>query len=459
MQPVLGDGRAHDDQTAGGLVLLYAPAFKDIPPAFPFDGDTVVIGREPPAGGLRIPQDAVSRLHARATRQGDGWVLSDLGSRNGTLVNGRAIREVALQTFDEVRIGDAIFKFVDAGAEQYRPYRIDGALIDETGLEPHPALIGGLRIRTLAAEIVRVSPSELAVLVLGETGTGKELVAEAVHQASRRPGAFRALNCAAIPPTLLESELFGFKRGAFTGAHRDKPGLVQAAEKGTLLLDEIGELALESQAKLLRMIETREVTPLGSTTSLAMDVRLVCATHRDLPKMVEAGSFRSDLYARIRGYTVKLLPLRERKEDLYALSQHLLAKHGTPAHPITFPCMAALCRYNWPFNVRELEGALRRALAVASGAPIETRHLPEEVRAALEGYASVAPSSESRASFSAGAPPPGKSGPPSDAELRQLLARHHGNLAGVARELGKDRAQVHRWIKASGIDPNEYRVG
>src|SRR5690606_37401642 len=188
--------------------------------------------------------------------------------------------------------------------------------------------VGGYRIDRIAAELERIGPSELGVLVLGPSGTGKEVVARELHRLSRRQGPFCAVNCAAIPAHLIESELFGWKRGAFSGAERDRPGLVRTAHRGTLLLDEIGDMPLDAQAKLLRVLQSKEVLPLGSTQAEHVDVRFVAATHQDLGRLQREGRFRQDLYARLNEYELRLPTLRERKEDVYALVRAFLARHG-----------------------------------------------------------------------------------------------------------------------------------
>ncbi len=425
-----------------GLVLLYAPDFEHLPAALVLPAEGLVVGRAPPPGGFTLPQRAVSQVHARIVRRDGEWTIKDLGSRNGTLVNGRLVPEAPLQDLDELRIGDAIFKFVADDAGVYAKYPLDGS-----GPEADAEMIGGYQIRAALRDVAAIAATELSVIVQGETGTGKELVARAVHRGSGRRGQLVALNCAAIPANLVESELFGFKRGTFTGADRDKVGLVKMAHGGTLFLDEIGDMPLDAQAKLLRVIETRELLPLGATTGESVDVRFVCATHRDLQKLVDADRFRGDLYARLHGSMVRLPPLRERKEDLYALVRHFLERAGAKDARVDISLMAGACQYDWPYNVRELEAAVRRAVAVKKGPELTVDDLPETVREERRDYGTHAapPSPQKRA------------GPPTPEELRALLDRHKGNVAAVAREVGRDRAQIHRWMRYAGIDPQDYR--
>jgi transcriptional regulator with PAS, ATPase and Fis domain len=224
----------------------------------------------------------------------------------------------------------------------------------------------------------RVAPHRISVLILGESGTGKELVAREVHRASGRSGPFVAVNVAALPETLAEAELFGAVKGAFTGADRDRPGVVEASSGGTLFLDEIGDLSPQIQAKLLRVLQEREIRRLGETRTRAVDLRLVAATHRDLSRLASEGSFRGDLLYRIAGITVRLPPLRERPRDLRILLERALA--GTPVAP---EARAALLSWSWPGNVRELLSAVEVGKAMAGpGGRVERGHLPPPLRVA-----------------------------------------------------------------------------
>jgi two-component system, NtrC family, response regulator AtoC len=274
----------------------------------------------------------------------------------------------------------------------------------------------------------KAAPTDATVLVLGESGTGKELVARAIHaQSPRKDAAFIAVNCAAIPETLIESELFGYARGAFTGANADRAGLVEAAHGGTLFLDEIGELPLQAQSRLLRVLQDGEVRRVGATGSRRANVRLIAATHRDLKKMSDANSFRSDLYYRLRVVEVKLPPLRERGADVLELAKvlgaRLAKKLGRPEPRFSDESLAALSAHHWPGNVRELENALERALILSDGLPLTTELL------GLEDTA----------------PPVLAVVPPEDASLeayfRRFVEDHQGTLSEteLARRLGISR--------------------
>jgi len=437
----------------GGLVLLYAGEYAALPAAFPLGPGSVVIGRDASADFV-LPVSAVSRRHAEVTRTGDDYVVRDLGSRNGVLVNGHPVTEAVLEPLDELRIGDAILKLVEEGVDDYAAYRIDGAVLGARGRRAPASnvLVGGWQMDRILGELHRVALAPLSVLLLGASGTGKELVASELHRLSGRSGRFAAVNCAAIPGNLLESELFGYKRGAFSGADRDKPGIIRAADGGTLLLDEIGDMPLEAQAKLLRVLQAREVLPLGATAPEAVDVRIVGATHRDLGKLQAEGKFREDLFARLNEYELELPALYERKEDVFMLLTSFLARYGRPDLKPSFPFMTALIHYDWPYNVRELEGCIKRSVALADGPVLLPEHLPDAVTEAMEGYGQAAPLAGAASRL-----PPAASGTPSAEELRELLAAHAGNVAAVGRALGKARMQIHRWMRRYAIEIEEYR--
>jgi len=445
-------GRRDRPRGRAGLVLLYAGEYGALPAAWPLAREVTVIGRDATADVV-LPVTAVSRRHVELNREGDDYVARDLGSRNGTLVNGHPVSEAVLEPLDEIRIGDAVVKLVEEGADDYARYRIDGTMLGGGRHAPASnALVGGMQMDRILSELYRVARAPLNVLLLGASGTGKEVVASELHRLSGRGGRFAAVNCAAIPGNLLESELFGFKRGAFSGADRDKPGLIRAADGGTLLLDEIGDMPLEAQAKLLRVLQAREVLPLGATVPEPVDVRVVGATHRDLGKLQAEGKFREDLFARLNEYKLVLPPLYERKEDVFLLMTSFLSRLGRADLRPSFPFMTALLHYDWPYNVRELEACIKRSVALADGPVLLPEHLPEAVTEAMEGYGQPAP-----LPGQASRTPPATQGAPSEEELRQLLHAHAGNVAAVGRVLGKARMQVHRWMKRYAIEVEDYR--
>ena len=436
-----------------GLVLLYAESWARLPAAFPLRQERIVIGREPGVD-LELEVPAVSRKHAEIGWANGAYHVRDLGSRNGVIVNGRRVQGAALDDCDELRIGDAIFKFVAQDAELYAGYRLDGTMARGAARRAaQPSLlVGGLQMDRIVAELERVAPTPLSVVLRGASGTGKEVVASELHRLSGRPGRFGAVNCAAIPALLLESELFGFKRGAFSGADRDKPGLIRAADGGTLFLDEIGDMPLDAQAKLLRVLQAKEVLPLGATAPEKVDVRVVCATHRDLGKMQREGRFREDLFARLNEYEVFLPPLHERKEDVHVLARSFLARAGRPNYELSFPFMTGLLQHDFPYNVRELEACIKRSVALSESPVLGPEVLPEAVKDSMtdygKGHSLVPPIRASE---------PSPLAIPSESELRALLINHQGNVAAVGRELGKARMQIHRWMKRYEIAIDEFR--
>ncbi|HWP34033.1 MAG TPA: sigma-54 dependent transcriptional regulator [Thermodesulfobacteriota bacterium] len=317
-------------------------------------------------------------------------------------------------------------------------------------------LVGKSRAIVQVLELVRkAARAEANILIQGESGTGKELVARAIHANSpRATGAFVPVDCAALPETLLESELFGHERGAFTGAVRTKPGLFEAAHGGTLFLDEIGELPMSLQAKLLRALQERQVRRVGGTRLIPVDVRLVSATNRDLAKEVAGGRFREDLFYRVNVIRIDLPPLRERKGDVALLAYHFLRQYAAtrerPLEGVSPQALERLEAYDWPGNVRELQNVIERACALAEGPQIEVRDLPEPLR-------------HSPAPPAAGGP----TAPVTDRPLKvvkaewirnlerqylvELLARHGGNISQAARAAGTDRKTIHRLLTKHGI--------
>jgi DNA-binding NtrC family response regulator len=375
---------------------------------------------------LELGDARMSSQHARVTRVGGAWVLEDLGSKNGTLVGTAPITRHELEDGDVFLVGHTAVVFRTAGGEAGD---LDGAAPVAPGLATlSPALADAFQ------QLASAARTTVPIEITGETGTGKELAARAVHALSGRPGAFGAVNCGALAGTLLEGELFGHKKGAYTGADSDRAGLVRATDRGTFFLDEIAELPASSQAALLRVLQEGEVVPVGDDRAVKVDLRVVTATHKSLDREVDAGRFRADLRARLLGVAIAIPPLRERREDLATLVATLLDRVA-PDRAVMFSLdsIAALYAHHWPLNIRELERALAAALAVA-GDRIELQHLPPALR-----------------SESAAKPAP----PEEDSETRTQLAaaldRHAGNIAAVARELGKDPTQIRRWMKRFGL--------
>ncbi len=457
---VYGAG-APGDGGGAGLVPLYVASTEPVRSVYSLFSARVELGRDA-ACDVVIHANAVSRRHAMIERNDGETRITDMGSRNGTIVDGAFITTTTLEHGAEIRVGDAVFKFVAEGASAYFGYRFDGTM--EGGARRKggaSSLIGGATIDGVVAELEKVAPTMLSIIVRGESGTGKEVAAGEVHRLSGRRGAFVPVNCAAIPATLLESELFGYRKGAFSGADRDKVGLVRAAHGGTLFLDEIGDMPPEAQAKLLRVVQAREVMPVGATQAEPVDVRVVCATHRDLSSLRQSGAFRGDLFARLNEYAVTLPPLRDRKEDVYLLTREMLARHGRGELRPAFSFLIGLLHYDWPFNVRELEACIKRAIALADGPELTSTHLSDAQRDAMSSYGRRDEATASRppSTPSTEVPvfPGARAGTPTPDELRALLAAHRGNVAAVGRVLGKERMQIHRWMKRFGIVVDDFR--
>jgi DNA-binding NtrC family response regulator len=412
------------------------------------DVDEVVIGRGAArcvdrADGrlaLEFADARISTMHAAIRREGMMLVLTDQGSKNGVAVNGRRVERHVLRDGDIIECGRTFLVYRVACARRFdEPPDVRSAdLLEANALglatfhEPLAAQLRALR---------EVAASPIPVLVLGATGTGKELVSRAIHTMSGRSGTFVGVNCGALPENLVEAELFGARKGAFTGATDDKPGLVRASDRGTLFLDEIGDLPLRAQPALLRILQEREVMPVGTTRAQPVDLRVVAATHRDLDVHVRDERFRADLLARLSGFVVRLPTLRERIEDFGLLMTSLLARYADANVTISSEAMRTLLRHSWPLNVRELEHCLRAALAL-SPARLELESLPGSLRdPAREG---VTPSPLRKR-------PLAPEQLAKREELCALLTAHRGNISAVARQLGKDRVQIRRWIRSFDI--------
>jgi transcriptional regulator with PAS, ATPase and Fis domain len=316
-----------------------------------------------------------------------------------------------------------------------------------------PVFFHGMRTRDPGMKQVfhvleRAARRDVPVLVRGETGAGKELVARAVHDLSpRAKGPYKAINCAALPPSLLESELFGHVKGSFTGALRDHPGIFRATDKGTLFLDEIAEMPVELQAKLLRVLETRTVIPVGGSEALPVNVRIVAATHQSLRRAVELGRFRADLMYRLRVVPLFLPPLRARKGDVALLTQHFVEELNEAGERLVTRvspgALAALERYAWPGNVRELRNALEYAFVIGEGPVLTEADLPPEITAPETGDDTGAPM--------VNAPPPVE-GSPEAQRIRRALERAGGNRARAAKILGMSRVTLWRKMRELGLD-------
>ena len=312
------------------------------------------------------------------------------------------------------------------------------------------------KMREIAEQIARVAPAPTTVLIRGESGTGKELVARAIHRSSPlRDKPLITVNCTALTPTLMESELFGHKRGAFTGAVMDKAGLFEKADGGTIFLDEVGDMPVEMQGKLLRVLQAGETKPVGDVVTRKVRVRVIAATNRDLEKALEAGEFRQDLFYRFNTFTITLPPLRERIEDIPVLAYHFLrkaeAKVNKKVDRVSPEALDMMKRYAWPGNLRELENSIERAVVLASGRQIEVSHLPFHLQElgpmAITSEGSFLEAKERVISLFE-----------RDAVIR-FLTEARGNISAAAKKAGITRRNFHRLLLKHSIKGSNYQNG
>jgi two-component system response regulator HydG len=315
-------------------------------------------------------------------------------------------------------------------------------------------------MREVCGLLERAAGLDTTVLLTGETGTGKELAARAVHyHSTRKHNRFVPVNCGALPAELGDNELFGYAKGAFNGAAASKPGLFEEANRGTLFLDEVGELPLPVQVKLNRALQDKEIRRVGENSPFAVDVRIIAATHRELKAEVQAGRFREDLFYRLHVFPIRVPALRERREDIPALAAHFLAKHARASKRditgIGNAAMRALTAYNWPGNVRELENAIERAVAIAAGRELDIRDLPAELRGAQVGALP--------AEVLVKMPYHEAMGTARDRISREYLAvllhEFEGNVTRAAERAGIERESLHRLLKRYGVRSEDYKKG
>ncbi|MCK6550956.1 sigma 54-interacting transcriptional regulator [Myxococcota bacterium] len=400
-----------------------------------------------------VRDPAVSRYHLEVRKKAGEYTIVDLNSTNGTFVGSLRVKEATIRHRGEISIGDSSLLFEPLDTE---------VVLEPSGAERLDDIVGrSVPMREIYTVIERVAPTELTVLVTGETGTGKELAARALHKRSRRKsGPFVTLDCSALPPTLIESALFGHEKGAFTGADQAYAGVFERADGGTLFLDELGELPLELQPKLLRALERGEIQRLRGDKTIRVNVRVIGATNRDLNEMVQEGRFRGDLYYRLAVIRIQLPALRDRINDLPLIADEFFRRYGSELRETGAKAMrlgpgalGALERYTFPGNIRELVNILRRAAVFAQGDEIVVTDLPEEVTGlrGAKGSAPAAPTSSSAV------PMPDASVPFKDAKakvldaferqyLEDLLVRHKQNISKAAREAGIDRRHLYRLL-------------
>jgi transcriptional regulator of acetoin/glycerol metabolism len=378
---------------------------------------------------LCIASEGASRAHVEIHRQGPIYALRDLGSTNGTFLNGVSVQHAAVGRGDVLRVGAWVGVFADTDCATPG--------FEEIG----PGLFGGHELKTALNGAREAAQHRLPILLVGATGTGKERVARAIHTYTGRAGRLQALNCAAVPENLAESELFGHQRGAFSGAERESLGHFRVASGGTLFLDEIAELPLTVQSKLLRAVEHQQITPLGSTTAVTVDVQLVSAVQRPLAELVAEGRFREDLAARLSGLVVVIPKLAERRTDVPRLFERFLARHSGGRPPaLEAKLVESLCLYSWPQNVRELEMLAHRLLARHATEPTLRRsHLPAELREAGDASPPEGPPAANRREHDL-------------ARLARALRECDGNVKLAAEKAGFSRQRAYRLLKHRSAD-------
>ncbi len=395
-----------------------------------------------PECDLELNDETVSRIHARIELDSLGHRIIDEDSKNGTYINNLRIKDLYLPSQIALRIGNDILLY-QQGQEQVE--------IELSRSSEYYSMIGqSPAMREIFAVLERVAQSDMTILVEGETGTGKELVADALHQGSKRRGPLVVFDCSAVAPNLIESELFGHVKGAFTGAAQSRKGAFERAQGGTLFLDEIGELPLDLQPKLLRALEQREIRPVGGDHPIRVDARIVAATNRHLQQEVEDGHFRQDLYYRLAVLRIALPPLRRRSEDIPLLVNHFLKNIKGKAPQVGYETIVKLQHYAWPGNVRELRNFVERAAVLATEDRIETRFLVPPTF----GETTTAPA--------ASGAPIDVSLPFKDAKARlienfereywtELLKQTDGNISAAARSAGIHRKSAEYLLKKLDI--------
>jgi len=414
------------------------------------DGDICRIGSHP-SNDFVLDDPTVSRFHCRISREGAGWRIVDTDSRNGTRLDGVRVLAAELEAESLITLGDSVLRIRPAARGDARRIPV---------VQSFGALVGrSVAMQQLYDVLERVAASEIDVLIHGESGTGKELVAsELVQRSGRADGPLVVVDCGAISPSLVESELFGHIRGAFTGADRDREGAFEAAHGGTIFLDEIGELPLELQPKLLRALEAREVRRVGQTKSTRVDVRVIAATHRDLEREVNRGIFREDLYYRLAKVSVRVPSLRDRPDDLPLLIESFLAAMESEgsAHLFSPAVISEMQRHDWPGNVRELKNYVERSV-VLDEAPSPSPKNESGLRPAFK------PKTEKEIDAPAG---PDLSVPFRTAKeavveaferayVGPLIKLCNGNMSKASRMARMDRMHLHQLARKYGFHPTK----
>jgi DNA-binding NtrC family response regulator len=407
--------------------------------AVPVDGCTT-LGRGRPSAGhasdrIDLPDKLLSRRHLRIAGRKGGYNVEDLGSLNGSYLDGRRLEKPT-----SLSSGSILLFGNHAGVFRRVSEAESAALAEEAASPFGPVATLSPALALAVGRLRRLARTDNEVLLVGETGVGKEVYARAIHRASGRAGPFVSINCATLPGELVEGELFGYAPGAQAPGVPAKPGLVEEAEGGTLLLDEIADLLPAFRERIFRLLQERMVAPIGSTGLRRVDVRVLAASSR-LGGGNGAHPPRSDLVARLGVEPIRLPPLRERPEDIGPLAAHFAAGAVGAIEPAAF---RALSLYDWPLNVRELEKVIKHAVALATDGLLCLAHLPGTAQSALERGAPIAPRRKARPA-------------PARGELESLLRQHHGNVSRVARSLDRKWAVVGRWIARHELRPEQFR--
>jgi DNA-binding NtrC family response regulator len=405
-------------------------------------GKTIVVDRPELTIGIKddnhliLSDPTVSRYHAVLNESAGGYVIRDLGSTNGTYLDGVLIKEAVLEFGRIITLGETEIKVIPF-QERIEVYPSSKTAFGNVCGQ-------SLEMRNIFGILERVAPTDVTVVLEGETGTGKELLARAIHtNSARAKGPFAVLDCSSVAENLVESELFGHEKGAFTGAASSRQGVFEMAQNGTLFLDEIGELSMDLQPKLLRVLEAREVKRLGGGQTRRIDFRLVAATHRDLAREVREGRFREDLFYRLSVLRLRIAPLRDRKEDIPLITQYLLHNLSSEYKIATVPkvdkeTLEILNSYNWPGNIRELRNVLSRALAMGRRTVIRPGDLllladSEPLDKRMDSFIGKSLEEIERAAIS------------------QTLKAHHGNKTQTAKALGIAYSTLYEKIKKYGV--------
>ncbi|HTE56078.1 MAG TPA: sigma 54-interacting transcriptional regulator [Kofleriaceae bacterium] len=395
---------------------------------------------------LVVTDDTVSRVHFEIVRDAKGYLLRDLKSTNGTFLDGAEIKEAYIRAGSVIAAGAAELKFT--------PFEERIEILPSEKEELGPMVGRSTSMREIFGLVERIAPTDATVLIEGETGTGKDMIARTLHQLSKRSaGPFIVVDCGAVAGTLIESELFGHEKGSFTGATATRQGAFELAHGGTVFLDELGELSLDLQPKLLRVIEQRELRRVGGSRTIKVDLRILAATRKDLRSEVEKGKFREDLYFRLNVVPIVAPALRDRREDIPLMAELFLRQLGGAAAErleLSEHTMAALRAHDWPGNVRELRNVIERALALGGDAgallaPLGERPLSGRSRADIPlEFAPGLPFRDEKERWN------------EQFERRYLtwlLRRAEGNISKAARDADMDRKYLHKLLKKYGIDP------